>query len=367
VYVENYLCKLPGGELVAVFEDVTQRKQQELRLKQSLERYEQLFMAHPSVILLVDPNRGTLVDANPAAREFYGYSRDELLAMRITDINQLPAEDVFLCLQQAIGQDKCDYRFRHRLKNGDIRDVDVATSKVHLDGRTLVCSIVHDVTERLEIEQKLIHASEEWSSTFDAIPDIIIILDTERNILRVNRAAAEFGGKDFGETVGRPCHEIFTDNLEPCPFCPSQEVLEKGRVHTEEMELPSRGIIFQKTCAPIFDTGGNLEKLVIVAKDISERRHLEERLLHAQKIEAVGTLAGGVAHDFNNILSAIIGFAEIAKLELPDDSKALADIDEVLLASRRAADLIKQMLTFSHQDRADREVFQADVVMQETL
>ena len=341
--------------------------QREEELKHSLERYEKLFRAHRSVILLVDPNNGALVDANPAACEFYGYDRDELLAMRNTDINQLPAEEVFRCMRQALEQDKRDFRLRHRLKNGDIRDVDVSTSKIHLDGRTLLCSIVHDVTERLKLDEMLIHASEEWSSTFDALPDIIIILDTERNILRLNRAAAEFAGRDFAETLGRPCQEIFTENLEPCSFCPSNEVLEKGRVHTEEIAFPSRGVVFQKTSAPIFDTEGNLEKLVIVAKDISERRRLEEQLLHAQKMEAVGTLAGGVAHDFNNILSAIIGFAEIAKLELPDDSKALADIDEVLLASRRAADLIKQILTFSRQDSAARDVFQPHLVIKEAL
>ncbi|OGQ94531.1 MAG: hypothetical protein A2521_05005 [Deltaproteobacteria bacterium RIFOXYD12_FULL_57_12] len=107
--------------------------------------------------------------------------------------------------------------------------------------------------------------------------------------------------------------------------------------------------------------------VMAIARDISERRQSEKNLRQAQKMEALGTLAGGIAHDFNNILSAIFGFAELARLEVPRGGEAAKHLDEISNAGKRAADLVRQILTFSRQTEQQRTVLRVQPVIKESL
>ena len=135
--------------------DITKRKLAEEALKESEERYGNLFKENRSVMLLIDPQSGDIVDANPAACSFYGYNRKELTRMKITDINTLDHETVFQKLQQAKLKQSEFFDFRHRLANGETRSVDVYSGPVILNGKTLLHSIIHDVTDRKQMEEAL--------------------------------------------------------------------------------------------------------------------------------------------------------------------------------------------------------------------
>jgi len=104
-----------------------------------------------------------------------------------------------------------------------------------------------------------------------------------------------------------------------------------------------------------------------IVEDISERKKLEVQLLQAQKMEAIGTLAGGIAHDFNNILAAIMGYTELANLDVPEGSNARYKLNEVLKASHRAKDLVRQILAFSHQGRQERKPVEMSPLIKEIL
>ena len=110
-----------------------------------------------------------------------------------------------------------------------------------------------------------------------------------------------------------------------------------------------RDVLIADSGAPIWSEEGTLHGLVLVFRDISVRRHLEDQLRQAQKMQALGTLAGGVAHDFNNILMMILGYTELAQDDLPLDSPIRVHLQHVLTAGRRAAALVRQILTFSRQ------------------
>ena len=127
------------------------------------------------------------------------------------------------------------------------------------------------------------------------------------------------------------------------------------------------GKTFHVSAAPILDAENNLEYIVHVAKDISDQKKLEEQLSQAQKMEAIGTLAGGIAHDFNNILSGIIGYSQLIQREVPVDSAAGQDIIEVINAGKRAADLVRQILTFSRKTESNRLPLSPHLLVKEAL
>src|SRR5262249_22295842 len=137
-----------------------QRKRVEEALRQSEERFRIMFEHHDCVMLLVNQEDGQIVDANQAGANYYGYSRDQLRRMKITQINQLPAEQVRTNMAQATGQNQNYFIFPHRLASGEIRQVEVHSSPLVYQNRRLLFSIIHDVTERQLAEQELVKAKE---------------------------------------------------------------------------------------------------------------------------------------------------------------------------------------------------------------
>ena len=136
-------------------QDITARKQAEQTLKESELRYRSLFQDNQAVMLLVDPETGGIVDANPAACSFYGYSRNELAAKKIMDINVTLPESVFQEMGKVKAGEESHFYFQHRLAGGEVRDVEVYSSPLQVRGRTLLYSIIHDNTARKEAEETL--------------------------------------------------------------------------------------------------------------------------------------------------------------------------------------------------------------------
>jgi len=192
-------------------------------------------------------------------------------------------------------------------------------------------------------------AVKDWAGTFDAIHDCILILDPEYRILRCNAATVRFLEIPEEQIVGRRCCDFFHDDQLPA-LCPAARSLVEKKNQSTILEI--RG----KTCLvaadPIFDASGKVVRLVHTISDITEQRRLELQLLQAQKMEAVGTLAGGVAHDFNNVLSAIIGYASLLEMKTEPGDPRYQYVKNILASTERAASLTKSLLSFSRKQAA---------------
>ncbi|MBN2513455.1 MAG: transporter substrate-binding domain-containing protein, partial [Sedimentisphaerales bacterium] len=199
-------------------------------LSESENKFRDLFQKHTAVKLIINPGNGNIVEANEAAEIFYGWSRDELLRMRIQDINTLPPEQVEAEAEMARQKKRSHFEFRHRLANGSLRDVEVFSSAIDIKGETFLHSIIHDITEK---------------------------------------------------------------------------------------------------------------------------RKLEEQYRQAQKMESVGRLAGGVAHDYNNMLSVILGYTELALYQVDPSDRIHANLTEVLHATKRSADITRQLLAFARRQTVE--------------
>ncbi len=142
-------------EVMVIVRDITDEKLIESALQEKAQLYHAMFEKNQAVKLLIDPKDGAIVDANSAASNYYGYSQLELKSMNICNLNILPAEEIIKEMQVAINGLKSFHKFRHRLSTKEIRDVEVYSSPISISGRELLHSIIHDVTDRKNMEDQL--------------------------------------------------------------------------------------------------------------------------------------------------------------------------------------------------------------------
>ncbi len=196
--------------------------------------------------------------------------------------------------------------------------------------------------EQLEFQAKLLQSVEQS----------VIAVDMEGRLTYWNKYAEKLYGWTAEEAIGRPALELFISAEMEVRAGEIMQELRAGRSWSGEFRLRRRdGTSFLATVSdtPILDASGALIGFVCVSTDRTEQRELETQLRQAHKMEAVGQLAGGVAHDFNNILTAIIGYGEMALSAVPAGGPVHEDLVEILQAAQRAADLTKQLLTFSRK------------------
>ena len=154
--VDGYILKpFEARELTTQIELALYKHNANRKLRESESRYRSLFQDNHDVLLLLDPDQGEIVDANPAACEFYGYPLDAMTRLTAADINTLEADRINDEINAAMSDGKRHFFFRHRLADGDIRDVEVFSGPIVVDGRELLYSIVHDITERRKAENAL--------------------------------------------------------------------------------------------------------------------------------------------------------------------------------------------------------------------
>ncbi|MGV1100526.1 GAF domain-containing protein [Thiovibrio sp. JS02] len=232
---------------------------------------------------------------------------------------------------------------------------------------SLYMNSMWNILRQKQSELLIRKAKEEWEQTFNAIDEVVTIHDTTMTVLRANRAAGKLFGVESSTLVGQRCHEIFRGSPEPCAGCPELLAQADGKPHSGELHHPSLKKTFAVSSAPLFNEEGAIRGFVHIAKDITAQTMLQDQLRQSQKMEAVGTLAGGIAHDFNNILSPIIGYTELALHKLGPASAVAPDLDEVLRASTRAKDLVRQILAFSRQSGHERKPLHMEHLVKEDL
>ncbi|MBW1680608.1 MAG: response regulator [Deltaproteobacteria bacterium] len=235
--------------------------------------------------------------------------------------------------------------------------------------------IGEDKTYILRVEalkKALARSVRQWETVFNAVSDTIMLLDADRRVLRYNRAVLEVFGKKAGEVEGRRCWEVVHGTHCPPEGCPFE--LTKKSLQREQIVLSLGDRVFRVSVDPLLDDDGAFSGAVHILSDITaerraqaEREALEVQLRQAQKMEAVGRLAGGVAHDFNNMLSIITGYGDLAMERLERDHPVRKDLGEILKAARRSAGLVRQLLAFARRQTASPRVLNLNRLVEDSL
>ncbi len=209
--------------------------------------------------------------------------------------------------------------------------------------------------ERKQMEEALAAEKERLAVTLRSIGEGVITTDTDGRIVLLNKAAEKMTGWRQEEAAGRPFNEVFfivnEKTRQPCDN-PAAKVLSAGAVlelenHTILIVRDGRERVISYSGAPIHDPESRLIGAVLVFRDVTEKRKMEQELIKARQLDSIGILAGGIAHDFNNLLTAILGNISIAKIHTAEGDNLHRKLVEAEKASLRARDLAQQLLTFS--------------------
>lgn len=308
-------------------------------LRKSEARYANLFSNNHTVMLLVDPEDGTIVEANPAACTYYGYSYDELQSMNISDINLLTKQEIQQEMELAKQKQRTTFHFRHRLKNGEIRDVEVFSGPIELNDHLLLCSIIHDISARVAAEEEVRNSKQQWERTFHSFTDVVTLQDPFLRIIKINRAGCRLLEKSCEDLVGHHCYELFRGSDEACMQCPLLLAQQTFQPYSREIFYERLGKTFLVSAAPVLDSNGNLEFIAHVAKDITGWKKMEQRLFQNEKMTTIAGLAAGVAHEINTPLSAILQSLELVQRGFDpqnDQNKKIADRHDISLLNLHA-------------------------------
>jgi PAS domain S-box-containing protein len=345
----------PNGHVdrvLVIVHDITPSKQAELELQRTEDRLRYLLTVNPAVIYACEASRQfTMTFVSENVSRMLGYQSWDFLADPHFWVSQIHPEDrdrVFADLQQIIdlGAHIYEYRFLHQDGNYIwVRD----ELRLILDSNGNPLEIIgywSDITERKQAEQVM----QEQADLLDIAPDAIFVHDLDYQILFWNKGAAQLYGRQTTEAIGADSRQFIGEDGLPQFEAAMEIVLTTGAWQGELTKTTTTGkpVIVSSRRSLLRDAVGNPKSILIVETDITEQKKLESQFFRAQRLESLGTLASGIAHDLNNILTPILGIVEILPLQFPNLDSNTKDLLTILNDStHRGAELVKQILSFT--------------------
>lgn len=345
----------------AVARDISDRKQIELALRESEERYRLLFDSTPQPILVYDDETHAVLAVNGAAINTYGYSQEEFLAITIDDIRsdeELPA--LLIKSPGHTGEPLISSPWRHRRKDKSTIYVELISHALVFNGRNARLVIANDVSERklLDEKQRSMHASlqqsaMEWRQTFNAIDFPVLIVDLRGRIKRLNQAAETIAGAGTGEIVGCDLSELGGGQ----PWEKASELIkaiqDNGGSSSAEVKDNLTGKMWAITLYLIHEFGSAGERAILIMQDITKRTELEASLRQGEMMALLGSLVAGVAHEARNPLFGISSILDAFETRFSDRTDYLRYTNVLRDEVGRLTVLMEELLEYGKPFRGE--------------
>jgi two-component system cell cycle sensor histidine kinase/response regulator CckA len=345
----NVIMLIPEGR------DITARKKAEEKIKHQADFFQRLIDAMPHPVFYKDP-QGRYMSCNRAFEKFHGIPRDQIAGKTVYAVAPKERADQHLRIDEELFSNPGDRAYDAAVQSADGTFHDVIFHKATFEGPDgapagLVGAML-DITERRQIEKALEESEAKIRSIMDNIGIGVALISPRMEVLEMNRMMRQwFPDVQLHELP--VCYHAFNDppRHQVCDYCPTYKTLQDGQVHEATTQREHNRVLlsFRIIASPIFNTAGEVMAAIELVEDITEKLSLESQLRQAQKMEAVGRLAGGVAHDFNNMLSVILGYAELALYKLEASHPVHAKLEQIRDAARRSTEIIRQLLAFARK------------------
>lgn len=374
---------IPGTKKsISSLVDVTARKKVEEALRESEAKYRELVQNANSIIFRMD-TQGNITFFNEFAQSFFGYDEDEIIGKNligtIVPKSDSAGRDLAEMIQDLlVHPDQYATNENENMRMNGERVWVVWTNKAirNKDGNIVeILCVGNDNTERKRAEEAQRESEALFNAFMKHLPALAFMKDADGRYLYFNEACTTFYNVAPSERIGKTDDDLFPSEVAKHLRENDKEVIRTGEVldTVEKIQIGDEVQYHHISKFPVKKEDGP-SLLAGIAIDITDRvraeeenKKLEAQLQQAQKMEAIGTLAGGIAHDFNNILSAIIGYTELSMLEISQRSSTMDNLNEIIKASHRARDMVKQILAFSRQHQQERIPIQISQIVKEAL
>jgi PAS domain S-box-containing protein len=318
-------------------------------------------------IYMLDPE-GRVTSGNPASTGITGWRREEVMGQSFRRFFTLEDQQAGLpeqILERARAEGRVESEGWRLRKDGGRFWAMASIHAIRQEGGAIVgfAKITRDITERRAAEEALIQSERQFRLLVAGVVDYaLVMLDPNGVITNWNAGAEHIKGYTADEILGQHMSVFYTeaDRLAGMPTKALQTAIDHGRYETEAWRLRKDGGLFWANVVldAIRDDEGRHIGFAKITRDITERRRAQvelqlthERLVQAQKMEAMGQLTGGVAHDFNNLLMVVSGQAQLLRKRIGDDARAARGLDAIEISAKRGQDLTRQLLAFARRQR----------------
>jgi PAS domain S-box-containing protein len=330
-----------------------QRVRAEEELRHSQQRFRDLFENSPDAIFVEDLT-GNILDANATAGRLHRMPREQLIGKNaVEDLVPPSRRESARADLEKLAAGQISWAEGESLRtDGLIVPVEIRVVRIQFEGRLALLFHVRDVSERHAAEMALRSSETLFRSVWENSVDGMRLTDENGNIVAVNSAYGRLVGISQERLEGRPFSIVYAAGADWEKMLQNHRQNFQSGFAEQKTERnftlhDGRAVVFEITDTYVA-SGGKPRLLLSLFRDVTLHKRLEEQLRQSQKMEAIGQLAGGVAHDFNNILTIILGHASLLAMS-PLDSKALVSANQIKQASERAAGLTRQLLAFGRK------------------
>ena len=372
--VLSFPILMPDGEsygALEVFRDITERRQATEAIKRSEERWKNLFDNSIDPFFTVDL-KGNITAANTAMDLLTGYTKNELMRMHYSDLMDTDTvKRIELHFNRLFKTGRPIQHKIYSIKNkfGDDLIIEGNVNVIR-DGDEIVGfqGSFKDITVRKLMENALRESEERIRSIFETSADIIFVSDISGEIVDINPAIETISGYSIKEMIGKYTAKFYKDPVQRKEVI--EELRQKGHIKNKEvLFLKKDGSVLDGliTIAPRLNKQGEMIGVQGTIKDITEKKQLEQQLVQAQKMEALGNLAGGIAHNFNNILLGIMGYSEFLMNKKDENDPDFKAVKTIFEGTTRAAEMTRQLLNVARAGEHVARKIQPEYIVKNTL